>query len=48
MQYAWIAIFLVVFTWSAIGPHDYPTWFLEVLPAALGAAIIWYVFLIIE
>ena len=42
MQYAWIAIFLVVFIWSGIGPHDYPTWFLEVLPAVIGAAIIWY------
>ena len=42
MQYAWMAIFLVVFIWSGIGPHDYPTWFLEVLPAVIGAAIIWY------
>jgi putative membrane protein len=40
--YAWMAIFLTVFTWSAVNPHDYPTWFLEVLPAVLGAAVIWY------
>ena len=40
--YAWMAIFLAVFTWSAVNPHDYPTWFLEVLPAVLGAAVIWY------
>jgi putative membrane protein len=42
LQYVWIVIFLVVFTWSAVSPHDYPTWFLEVFPAVLGAAIIWY------
>lgn len=42
MQYTWMAIFLVVFIWSAISPHDYPTWFLEVLPAVIGAGIIWY------
>ncbi len=42
LQYAWIAIFLIVFVWSGVNPKDYPTWFLEVLPAALAAAIIWY------
>jgi len=40
--YAWMVIFLAVFTWSAVNPHDYPTWFLEVLPAVLGASVIWY------
>ena len=40
--YAWMVIFLAVFIWSAVNPHDYPTWFLEVLPAVLGAAVIWY------
>ena len=42
LQYLWIAIFLAVLTWSGIDPYDYPTWFLEVLPALIGAAIIWY------
>ena len=42
LKYTWITIFLVVFAWSAIGPHDYPTWFLEVVPAVIGAAVIWY------
>jgi putative membrane protein len=28
----------VVFSWSAIGPHDYFTWVLEVLPAVMGFA----------
>ena len=40
--FAWIAIFVAVFAWSAVNPHDYPTWFLEVFPAGLGAAILWY------
>lgn len=39
---AWIAIFVAVFVWSAINPKDYPTWFLEVSPALIGAGILWY------
>lgn len=42
LQYAWISAFTVVLAWSAIGPKDYPTWFLEVSPALIGAAVIWY------
>jgi putative membrane protein len=42
LQYAWIAIFLLVFIWSGVNPKDYPTWLLEVFPAVLGAGIIWY------
>ena len=38
----WIVIFLAVFAWSAIGPKDYVTWMLEVLPAVAGAAILWF------
>jgi len=38
----WMAIFALVLAWSAIGPHDYPTWWLEVLPALVGAALIWW------
>lgn len=38
---AWIAVFLTVLIWSAIGPHDYPTWALEVAPAVIGGAILW-------
>lgn len=37
---AWAALFLAVFAWSAVGPHDYPTWGLEVFPAAAGAVIL--------
>ncbi|MBT8077002.1 MAG: DUF2238 domain-containing protein [Gammaproteobacteria bacterium] len=39
---AWVIVFIVVFAWSAIRPHDYPTWFLEVLPAAAGFGVLWY------
>jgi putative membrane protein len=42
MQIAWAAAFAVVFAWSAIGPKDYPTWFVEVLPAAIGAGVLWF------
>jgi len=31
-----IVLFFVVLVWSAINPHDYFTWFLEVLPGLLG------------
>lgn len=37
---AWLGIYLGVFIWSAIRPHDYPTWFLEVLPAIIALAIL--------
>jgi len=40
--YAWIAAFLAVLAWSAINPHDYPTWWLEVFPALIGLAVILY------
>lgn len=42
MRASWILVFVVVLVWSGISPHDYPTWFLEVLPALLGAGILWY------
>ena len=35
LQVAWMAIFTAVLVWSGIGPHDYPTWLLEVTPATL-------------
>jgi putative membrane protein len=42
LQFAWIGIFAAVLIWSAIGPKDYPTWVLEVLPAVIGAGILWF------
>lgn len=37
---AWIGIFVIVFIWSAINPHDYPTWLLEVFPAFLAFVVL--------
>ena len=36
----WAWVFLSVFIWSAIEPKDYFTWFLEVLPAVVGALVL--------
>lgn len=41
-QALWSAAFLAVLVWSAITPHDYPTWFLEVSPAVIAAAVLVY------
>lgn len=40
MKIVWILTFSVVLIWSAINPADYFTWFLEVLPAMIGFAIL--------
>ncbi len=37
---AWILTFSIVLIWSAINPADYFTWFLEVLPAVIGFALL--------
>jgi putative membrane protein len=37
---ALVAVFLLVLIWSAIRPHDYFTWILEVFPALIGIAIL--------
>lgn len=37
---AWILVFLLVLTWSAIAPKDYFIWILEVVPALLAAVIL--------
>jgi len=36
----WIVIFITVLIWSGISPKDQFTWFLEVLPALIGAALL--------
>jgi putative membrane protein len=36
----WISIFLAVLIWSGIEPKDTFTWFLEVLPAIIGALLV--------
>jgi putative membrane protein len=37
---SWLTIFLLCLTWSAIRPHDRPTWWLEVLPAIIGLVLL--------
>ena len=40
MNYSWFAIFFLVLAWSAWRPHDYPTWWLEVLPALIALLVL--------
>ena len=35
-----LSLFLVVLIWSGVNPHDRFTWFLEVVPAMVGATIL--------
>jgi putative membrane protein len=42
LKTTWIVIFSAVLIWSGIGPHDYPTWLLEVVPAIIAAAVLWF------
>ena len=39
---AWIALFTIVLVWSVIDPKDYSIWILEVFPALLGGAVLWF------
>ncbi|MEA3303170.1 MAG: DUF2238 domain-containing protein [Pseudomonadota bacterium] len=39
MQLLWLVIFFAVLIWSAINPHDYPTWILETLPALIALLV---------
>ena len=40
MKYLWIGIFAAVFIWSGTLPKDRFTWFLEVVPAIVGAILL--------
>lgn len=40
LRWLWIGIYLGVLGWSAVAPKDPFTWFLEVAPALLGAAVL--------
>ena len=40
----WVVIFLTVLIWSGINPKGYFTWFLEVLPAMIGAIVLTFTF----
>ena len=37
---ALLVLFLAVFVWSAVRPHDWFTWFMEIFPAMIGIALI--------
>lgn len=39
-QIVWLGIFFLVLIWSAWQPHDYPTWWLEVLPAIVALIVL--------
>jgi len=39
---SWLAVFFGVLTWSGINPKDYPTWGLEVAPALIAIALLFY------
>jgi len=36
----WLVIFFLALAWSAWNPHDYPTWWLEVMPALLVLTVL--------
>ena len=38
----WLLVFFGVLVWSGWRPHDYPTWWLEVLPALIALAVLAY------
>lgn len=42
MKWVWIAVFMVVLVWSGFEPKDFVTWCLEVFPAVVGAAVLWF------
>jgi len=42
MSISWFVVFFSVLAWSAINPHDYPTWWLEVVPALIAVVLLWW------
>jgi putative membrane protein len=40
MNRLWLAVFMLVFVWSAIRPADTLTWILEVAPAVIGLVVL--------
>lgn len=39
---SWLAVFFIALIWSGIAPKDYPTWVLEVAPALIAIAVLFY------
>lgn len=44
MKYLWALVFLTTLIWSGIHPKDQFTWFLEVLPAIVGAIVLLFTY----
>lgn len=40
MKYTWLAVFFAVLAWSGWKPHDYPTWWLEIIPALIALVVL--------
>jgi len=40
LKTVWLSMFFLVLAWSAWKPHDYPTWWLEVLPALVALLVL--------
>ena len=40
LRRALLALFAIIFIWSAVRPHDYFTWSLEVFPAVIGLVLL--------
>ena len=40
LRRALLALFAIIFIWSAIHPQDYFTWFLEIFPAIIGLVLL--------
>ena len=40
LQRTLLTLFAIIFIWSAIRPHDYFTWSLEVFPAVIGLVLL--------
>ncbi|HAD30402.1 MAG TPA: DUF2238 domain-containing protein [Methylophaga sp.] len=44
MKILWIVVFVSTLVWSGIEPKDQLTWFLEVLPALIGGAVLLFTY----
>jgi putative membrane protein len=42
LRAAWLTIFLACLAWSGWQPHDYPTWWLEVVPALIALLVLFF------
>jgi putative membrane protein len=40
LNFVWLLVFFAVLAWSAVGPYDRLTWWLEVTPAIIGLLVL--------